>query len=30
MSVVNSIRPRDPDRDRQPGDQLISVVISEG
>jgi cyclophilin family peptidyl-prolyl cis-trans isomerase len=30
MNVVNSIRLRDPNRDPRPGDQLISVVISEG
>jgi cyclophilin family peptidyl-prolyl cis-trans isomerase len=29
MDVVNSIRERDPSRDRQPGDRLISVDIVE-
>jgi cyclophilin family peptidyl-prolyl cis-trans isomerase len=30
MDVVNSIRERDPDRDRQPGDRIDSVEIREG
>jgi cyclophilin family peptidyl-prolyl cis-trans isomerase len=29
MNVVNSIRERDPDRDRQPGDQIQSIEIAE-
>ena len=29
MKIVNSIRERDPQRDRQPGDSLISVEIIE-
>ncbi|HLZ21665.1 MAG TPA: peptidylprolyl isomerase [Ktedonobacterales bacterium] len=29
MDVVNSIRERDPGRDRQPGDQIQSIEISE-
>jgi cyclophilin family peptidyl-prolyl cis-trans isomerase len=29
MDVVNSIRERDPDRDRQPGDAILSIDISE-
>ncbi len=29
MNVVNSIRERDPDRDRQPGDQILSIEIAE-
>jgi cyclophilin family peptidyl-prolyl cis-trans isomerase len=29
MDVVNSIRPRDPDRDRQPGDKILSIDIIE-
>ncbi|HEY7982690.1 MAG TPA: peptidylprolyl isomerase [Ktedonobacterales bacterium] len=29
MDVVNSLRERDPDRDRQPGDSIISIEISE-
>lgn len=29
MSVVNSIRERDPNRDRTPGDRLLSVEIRE-
>ncbi len=29
MDIVNSIRERDPGRDRQPGDKLISVDIVE-
>ncbi len=30
MNVVNSIRLRDPDRDRQPGDRIQSIEIREG
>lgn len=30
MNVAKSIRERDPQRDRQPGDRLISVEIIEG
>ncbi len=30
MNVAKSIRERDPQRDRQPGDRLISVEILEG
>lgn len=29
MDVVNSLRERDPDRDRQPGDQILSIDIQE-
>jgi cyclophilin family peptidyl-prolyl cis-trans isomerase len=29
MDVVNSLRERDPQRDRQPGDQIISIDIIE-
>jgi len=29
MDVVNSLRERDPDRDRQPGDQILSIDIVE-
>lgn len=29
MNVVNAIRERDPDRDRQPGDQILSIEIAE-
>ncbi len=29
MEVVTSIRPRDPQRDRQPGDQIHSIDITE-
>ncbi|HEV7129550.1 MAG TPA: peptidylprolyl isomerase [Ktedonobacterales bacterium] len=29
MDVVNSIRERDPGRDRQPGDTILSIDISE-
>jgi len=29
MDVVNSIRPRDPDRDRAPGDRIVSIEIRE-
>jgi cyclophilin family peptidyl-prolyl cis-trans isomerase len=29
MDVVNSIRERDPQRDRQPGDEIYSIDISE-
>jgi cyclophilin family peptidyl-prolyl cis-trans isomerase len=29
MNVVNSIRLRDPDRDRQPGDRINSIEIRE-
>ncbi len=29
MDVVNKIRTRDPGRDRNPGDRLITVEISE-
>ena len=29
MDVVNSLRERDPDRDRQPGDTIMSIDISE-
>ena len=29
MDVVNSIRPREPGRDRQPGDEIYSVDITE-
>jgi cyclophilin family peptidyl-prolyl cis-trans isomerase len=30
MDVVNSIRTRDPDRDRQPGDEIYSIDVTEG
>lgn len=30
MDVVQSIRPRNPESDREPGDQMISVRITEG
>ncbi len=30
MNVAKSLRERDPQRDRQPGDKLISVEIIEG
>jgi cyclophilin family peptidyl-prolyl cis-trans isomerase len=30
MNVANSIRERDPDRDRQPGDRIQSIEIREG
>jgi hypothetical protein len=29
MDVVNSLRERDPDRDRQPGDRIDSIEIRE-
>jgi cyclophilin family peptidyl-prolyl cis-trans isomerase len=29
MDVVKALRPRDPQRDRQPGDTLVSIDISE-
>jgi len=29
MDVVNSLRERDPDRDRQPGDMILSIDIVE-
>jgi cyclophilin family peptidyl-prolyl cis-trans isomerase len=29
MNVVNAIRERDPDRDRQPGDAIASIEITE-
>jgi cyclophilin family peptidyl-prolyl cis-trans isomerase len=29
MDVVNSLRERDPDRDRQPGDTIMGIDISE-
>ncbi len=29
MDVVNSLRERDPDRDRQPGDAIMSIDIGE-
>jgi len=29
MDVVNSLRPRDPDRDREPGDIIITTDITE-
>jgi cyclophilin family peptidyl-prolyl cis-trans isomerase len=29
MEVVNSLRERDPQRDRQPGDKILSIDITE-
>ena len=29
MDVVNSLRERDPGRDRNPGDRILSIDISE-